>query len=107
MEQFRTRLVELRSLNDIRQLSQELAEFELSEPVALPFLVVRSILRDLFAQLSDRPLEPQTWRQVQDALGDPIERVIDAYTAHDPAALFERLNALTRRWAHTRRELTE
>ena len=107
MEEFRARLTELRSLDDLRQLCCELAERELSEPVALPFFVVRSVLEAIYERLADRPVETATWRQVQDALGGLMESVIDAHQAGNREALFGRLNALVRRWAQTRLELTE
>ena len=107
MEEFRARLTELRSLNDLRQLCRELAERELGEPVALPFFVVRSVLEGLYERLADRPVETATWRQVQDALGGLMESVVDVHQSGNREALFGSLNALVRRWIQTRLELTE
>lgn len=102
MEEFRARLTELRSLNDLRQLCRELGE-----PVALPFFVVRSVLEGLYERLADRPVETATWRQVQDALGGLMESVVDVHQSGNREALFGSLNALVRRWIQTRLELTE
>jgi len=94
VEEFRARLTELRSLNDLQALCRELAEREVTERVALPFFVVRSVLEGVHERLADRPVETATWRQVQDALGDALPAVIDAYQAGNQERLFERLNAL-------------
>lgn len=107
MEDLRGRLAELRSLNDLRQLCRELAARELGEPVALPFFVVRSVLEGIHERLGDRPVEPATWRQVQDALGGLMESVVDAHQSGNREALFGSLNDLVRRWIQTRLELTE
>lgn len=106
MEQFRDRLVDLRSLDDIQELIQVLAEFELSEK-GLPFFVVRSILEAVHERLCDRPLKTVTWNQVREALRQPMESVLDAHAAPDRVVLFDRLTALVNAWARTRRDLVE
>ena len=107
MEQFRDRLVDFRSLNDIQQLIREFTEFELTEAVTLPYFVVRSVLEGVHERLSGRPLETATWSQVKDALSGPMENVVDAHHAGDQGVLFKRLNTLVRQWALARKELTE
>ncbi len=107
VEQFRDRLIELRSVNDVKNLIRELLRLELDEPIALPYFVVRSILEGLRDALADRPVPPTTWDQLRDALSGPMERVIDSIQSGDRRLIFERLNDLAKRWALTRQELAE
>jgi hypothetical protein len=81
VEQFRDRLVDFRSLNDVRELIRELAQEELGEVLALPSFAVRSVLEGVHERLSERALETATWHQVKDALSEPIGNVIDALGA--------------------------
>ena len=101
MEQFRDRLVEFKSLNDVSGLIGELHACELGDARPLAIFVVKSILEEVYGRLSDRALPTTTWNQVRDALRGPLEAVVDA----PDSVLSERLNALTRVWVRTRQEL--
>jgi hypothetical protein len=105
MEEFRARLLALASLNEIRSLYRELAEYELHNPLALPYFVLASVLAELHARLSDRELAPTVWDQVCDRLRDPIQSVVDANATGDSGHIFRELNLLIRRWAQIRQEL--
>ena len=68
--------------------------------------MVAGVLDEIVIRLSDRPVSPETWDQIRDALHDPMAQVIDAADAGDPARLVTTLNALIRAWARrARREI--
>lgn len=91
------RRLQLRSLHEIREALEILADLEAIEPLAVPFSVLRYVLHDAAWRL-EGPITLDIWEKLRDRLAPRLVNLLDVARTEDRDTLVRAMNSVVKEW---------